>query len=109
MKRKIYASYWILIVLLMLLATRPDLAATHAQQSNRAGLVVRFGDGSLTTRCVEFSESTISGYDLLTRSGLNIVAAFDAACEYGKYPLPELRGERYVDFITGLKLDSRHP
>ena len=39
----------------------------------------------------------------------NIVAAFDAACEYGKYPLPEPRGERYVDFITGLKLDSRHP
>lgn len=78
MKRKIYASYWILIVLLTLVVTRPDLAATHAQQSNRAGLVVRFGDGSLATRCVEFSESTISGYDLLIRSGLDIVAAFDS-------------------------------
>jgi hypothetical protein len=39
---------------------------------------VRFGDGSLTTRCVEFSGATISGYDLLTRSGLDIVAAFDS-------------------------------
>jgi hypothetical protein len=78
MKRKIYASYWILIVLLMLVVTQPDLATTHAQQSNRAGLVVRFGDGSLITRCVEFNESTISGYDLLTRSGLNIIAAFDS-------------------------------
>jgi uroporphyrinogen decarboxylase len=39
----------------------------------------------------------------------NIVAAFDAACKYGKYPLPGLRGEGYVDFITGLNLDSRHP
>ncbi len=76
MKRKICAIHWILIVLLMLVVTRPDLATTHAQQSNRAGLVVRFGDGSLTTYCVEFTESTISGYDLLTRSGLNIVAAF---------------------------------
>ncbi len=45
---------------------------------NQVGLVVRFGDGSLTTRCVEFSEQQISGYDVLVRSGLDIVAAFDS-------------------------------
>jgi len=78
MKRKIYAIYWILIVLLALVVVRPNLAAIHAQQSNRAGVVVRLSDGSLTTHCIEFSESGISGYDLLMRSGLNIVAAFDS-------------------------------
>ena len=34
----------------------------------------------------------------------NIVAAFDAAYEYGKYPVSEPSGESYVDFIKGLKL-----
>jgi len=40
---------------------------------NRAGLVVSFGDGQVVTRCVEFSEPTISGADLLQRSGLSII------------------------------------
>jgi hypothetical protein len=78
MKRKLHTIYWMLITLLALTSAAPDLTSIHAQQSNRAGLVVRFGDGSLTTRCVEFSGATISGYDLLTRSGLDIVAAFDS-------------------------------
>lgn len=34
----------------------------------------------------------------------NIVAMFDAAYEYGKYPIPEPRGQNYVDFIRGLNL-----
>lgn len=34
----------------------------------------------------------------------NIVAAFDAAYEFGKYPIPKASGESYVDFIRGLKL-----
>ena len=37
----------------------------------------------------------------------NIVAAFDAAYEYGQYPLPEPSGENYVDFIKGLNLQGR--
>jgi len=76
MKRKMYAIYWILIVLLASVVARPNLTAMHAQQSNRAGLVVRSGDGSLTTHCVSFSGSGISGYDLLTSSGLDIIAAY---------------------------------
>jgi hypothetical protein len=48
----------------------------HAQSPNRVGLVVRFGDGSSITRCVEFSEPQISGYDVLMRSGLSVVAAY---------------------------------
>ncbi|MEE8392433.1 MAG: hypothetical protein V3S14_16765, partial [Anaerolineae bacterium] len=78
MKRKIQTTCGTLAVLLTLAVVASGLTTLHAQQPNRAGLAVRFGDGSLTTRCVEFSESTISGYDLLTRSGLNIMAAFDS-------------------------------
>lgn len=49
----------------------PRLAA---QGDNQAALVVRFGDGSVQTRCVSFSEPRITGYDLLQRSGLGFVA-----------------------------------
>jgi len=52
---------------------QPD---AHAQQPNRVGLVIRHGSGTIITRCVEFSGSEISGYDLLMRSGLDIVADF---------------------------------
>lgn len=37
----------------------------------------------------------------------NIVAAFDAAYEYGKYPIPEPSGDNYVDFIKSLNLKER--
>ena len=48
-----------------------------AQESNRAGLVVQLGDGIVETRCVEFTEATISGLELLERSGLPVLAAYD--------------------------------
>ena len=34
----------------------------------------------------------------------NIVAAFDAAYEYGQYPISEQSGDNYVDFIKKLNL-----
>ena len=34
----------------------------------------------------------------------NIVAAFDAAYEYGQYPIPGQSGDNYVDFIKKLNL-----
>ena len=37
----------------------------------------------------------------------NITAAFDAALEYGKYPIPEPTGENFIDFVTGLNLSKR--
>jgi hypothetical protein len=46
----------------------------RAQSLNQVGLVVGSGDGSIVTRCVEFAEDEISGYDLLMRSGLQVVA-----------------------------------
>jgi hypothetical protein len=53
-------------------------SGAHAQQPNRVGLVVVHGDGSTITRCIAFNESEISGYDVLQRSGLEIVAAQDS-------------------------------
>ncbi len=46
-----------------------------AQSPNRVGLVVQFGDGRTITRCVEFTEAEISGYDVLARSGLSVIAS----------------------------------
>lgn len=39
---------------------------------NRAGLVVRHGDGRVVTACVSFSEPAISGEELLYRAGLEV-------------------------------------
>src|SRR5439155_17381713 len=34
---------------------------------SRAGLVIRYSDGRTETRCVDFAEAQISGYELLRR------------------------------------------
>ena len=47
-------------------------APAKAQQPNRAALIVDFGDHHIT-RCVEFTESEITGYDVLRRAGLDLV------------------------------------
>lgn len=44
----------------------------HAQMPHRAGLIVMNGDGVVQTRCVEFETESISGAELLTRSGLDV-------------------------------------
>lgn len=63
--------FWGLVLFVM---TRVPPLHSVAQSPNRAGLVVGKGDGSLVTRCVEFVEDELSGYDLLLRSGLQVVA-----------------------------------
>lgn len=62
------------LVCVVLLLSLP--AWVHAQPPgpNRAGLVVVHGDGSVVARCVAFSEESISGAELLRRSGLSVVA-----------------------------------
>jgi len=47
--------------------------AVQAQQPHRVGLVVRFGDGSVFTKCIEFNEDRINGLDVLLRSGLSVI------------------------------------
>jgi len=38
-----------------------------------AGLVAQYGDGRVDTRCVQFDGQSISGSDLLARSGLDVI------------------------------------
>jgi hypothetical protein len=42
---------------------------------NQAGLVVAFGDGRTLTFCIEFDEDSITGLELLQRSGLQLVTS----------------------------------
>jgi hypothetical protein len=58
---------------LALLASAWTLAAcgTASAGAYRAGLVVVHGDGTVQTACVDFSQTQISGLELLDRSGLD--------------------------------------
>ena len=55
--------HWLLVPLLA------GLFAPPAQDGNRVGIVVDFGEET-TTACVAFAEPEISGYEALVRSGL---------------------------------------
>lgn len=60
---------WIMIWLICV----TSVAQVNAQPVQRAGLIVRYGDGSTATACVTFTEPQINGVDLLQRSGLPLV------------------------------------
>jgi hypothetical protein len=77
MKKKWVSAISVISLLVVVLTDQLCMPA-HARQPNRVGLVVVHGDGSTSTRCIEFNESEISGYDVLQRSGLKIVAAQDS-------------------------------
>lgn len=59
-------ALWFLLLWLV------GITAVSAQEPNRAALVVRLEDGQAVSRCVEFTEAEISGYELLNRSGLGV-------------------------------------
>lgn len=62
-----------LLLCVLLSATarsHPARAQEPNPEPNRAGLVVVKGDGEVISRCVEFSEESISGYDLIAASGV---------------------------------------
>ena len=51
----------------------PGLGRAQDGRPNRAALVVRHGDGRVVSACVAFDEPSISGIELLRRSGLDVV------------------------------------
>lgn len=51
-----------------------------AQGTQRAALIVQFGDGTYVTRCISFSEESITGLELLSRSGLQVSLWGGAVC-----------------------------
>jgi len=60
-------------------------APVHAQQPDphQAGLVVVHGDGSVASACVAFSEESISGAELLRRSGVEVTLGDYGGLGYG--------------------------
>ena len=68
--RRLAAVVAWLLVLVAALASEP--AAAH-DGLHHAGIVVRHGDGRLTYAYVAFPEETISGIELLRRSGIPLV------------------------------------
>jgi hypothetical protein len=53
----------------------PSLSVSPVYQ--RAALVVQNGDASLLTACVAFTEESLSGFELLNRSGLEVASVTD--------------------------------
>ena len=80
---KKWTSSLALITLLLAAGIVAGNQSALAQQPNRVALIVQHGDGRLITKCVEFNESQISGYDVLTRSGLQVIANFDSGMGAG--------------------------
>jgi hypothetical protein len=62
----------LLLMIVVVLLLGPPVGA---QAQNQVALIVQRGDGSLVTRCVTFSEPYLTGYQILMRSGLDVVAA----------------------------------
>ncbi len=62
-------ALWVISIFLLTLFPM----SARSAPLNRVALVVRFGDGSVRTQCVEFSETQITGLDVLTRSGLSVI------------------------------------
>lgn len=70
------------ILLLLLAAALMERATVSAQtQLNRAAVVARFADGQNLVKCVTFPEASITGEELLRRTGWSIV--IDAETDKG--------------------------
>jgi hypothetical protein len=63
----------LLPLLLTALCLLAGASVARAQDGDhRAGLIIRYADGSVQKQCVAFSEPSITGAELLTRSGLQV-------------------------------------
>jgi len=73
------------VIVLGLTLTTVLVAPTRAQQPDlhRAGLVVVHGNGRVVSACVAFSEESISGAELLRRSGLGVTLTAYGGLGYG--------------------------
>ena len=70
--KTVLARAWPTLVSGAILVILFGAVAIRADGPNQVGLVVVHGDGDIVTRCIEFDEEKISGYDVLDRSGLDL-------------------------------------
>ena len=69
---------WFFALLCVLLfAGGVGIAGAESDAEKRAGLVIHFGDGSTQTRCVSFTEQSITGEQVLQRSGLSVTLNYN--------------------------------
>lgn len=72
----------LLLLLVGIVNTRADAQtqpqSDTSQGAHHAALVLRYPDGSVQTACVAFSEASITGEELLQRSGLTVVMNYNA-------------------------------
>lgn len=78
---KIALNMLLLLTVLPTLVVRGRAPRAHAQQSSQVGLVVGFGDGSYATECISFTNTAITGYDVLMRSDLDVSTNGGAICQ----------------------------
>jgi hypothetical protein len=70
--KSVFARVWPALVSGAILIALFSAAAIRADGPNQVGLVLVHGDGDVVTRCIEFDEDELSGYDILDRSGLDL-------------------------------------
>jgi hypothetical protein len=63
----------VLAALAGLSGIEPGRAAIAQPESGRSGLVVRYEDGRVETRCVELQAAEVTGADLLAQSGMDTI------------------------------------
>jgi hypothetical protein len=64
----IVTALWVILASVGVLGwSMPVAAQTTEHEFNQAGLIVVHEDGTVTSRCVGFTDETISGYELLVR------------------------------------------
>ena len=68
----------LLIALLPLLVGLVGAPVTAQEDTHRAALVIRYDDGRVQTRCVIFTEPSITGEQLLQRSGLAVIMDYNS-------------------------------
>lgn len=73
-RRSSAVVHWLRLAVLLTLALAVPAISSAQDTSNRAGLVIRHGDGRVITICVRFDEPTISGAELLNRAGVSYLA-----------------------------------
>ncbi len=62
------------MAVLSLLGVAPSPVSASTGEANVAGLIVDYGNGRVSYALVPFAEPEISGFDLLDRSGLSLLA-----------------------------------
>lgn len=70
-------------ILAILLALAASGVGAQQDRPNGAGLIIRHGDGTLIYAYVEFESETISGEELLLRSGLDLIVSPFPGLGYG--------------------------